>query len=98
MQTYGRFLFEFLDQFFSGFKDVFNGLVSGVQKTFNIPKYTTIIQSYKTEFSAPEWVLVAVAITALVLVIGIAALLIFLFVKIVYNVYKVIAWKDLIFL
>ena len=81
MQTYGRFLFEFLDQFFSGFKDVFNGLVSGVQKTFNIPKYTTIIQSYKTEFSAPEWVLVAVAITALVLVIGIAALLIFLFVK-----------------
>ena len=81
METYARFLFDFLDQFFSGFKDVFSGFFSGIQKTFNIGKYNEIIQYYKTDFSISEWVLVALAITALVFVIGVVALLIILFVK-----------------
>ena len=81
METYGRFLFEFLDQFFSGFKDIFLGFFSGIQKIFNIGKYNEIIQYYKNDFSASEWVLVALAITSLVLLIGIITILIVLFVR-----------------
>ena len=51
METYGRFLFEFLNQFFSGFKEIFSGLISGIQKIFNIGGYTEIIQYYKNDFS-----------------------------------------------
>ena len=60
METYGRFLFEFLDQFFSGFKDIFGGFFSGFQKIFNIGKYKEIVQYYKNDFSVSEWVLVAI--------------------------------------
>ncbi len=76
METYGRFLFEFLNQFFSGFKEIFSGLISGIQKIFNIGGYTEIIQYYKNDFSIPEWVLVALAIFALVFVVGAVAALI----------------------
>ena len=70
METYSRFLFEFLNQFFSGFKEIFSGLISGIQKIFNIGGYTEIIQYYKNDFSMPEWVLVAIAILAVVFVVG----------------------------
>ena len=30
METYGRFLYEFLNQFFSGFKEMFVGLWNGI--------------------------------------------------------------------
>ena len=76
METYGRFLYEFLDQFFSGFKDIFSGLFTGIQKIFNIGKYNDIIQYYKNDFSMPEWVLVAVAITSLVLIVALRSSLI----------------------
>ena len=76
METYGRFLFEFLNQFFSGFKEIFSGLISGIQKIFNIGGYTEIIQYYKNDFSMPEWTLVALAIFALVFVVGAVAALI----------------------
>ena len=81
METYGRFLFEFLDQFFSGFKDIFEGFFSGFQKIFNIERYKEIVQYYKNDFSMPEWVLVAIAIASLILLAAIVALLIFLFIK-----------------
>ena len=81
METYGRFLFEFLDQFFSGFKDIFGGFFSGFQKIFNIGRYKEIVQYYKNDFSMPEWVLVAIAIGSLILLAAIVALLIFLFIK-----------------
>ena len=80
METYGRFLFEFLDQFFSGFKDIFGGFFSGFQKIFNIGRYKEIVQYYKNDFSMPEWVLVAIAIGTLILLAAIVALLIFLFI------------------
>ena len=57
METYGRFLFEFLDQFFSGFKEIFVGLWNGIINIFNIPEYYNIIQHYKEDFSMSEWFL-----------------------------------------
>ena len=81
METYGRFLFEFLNQFFSGFKEIFMGLFSGIQKIFNIPKYNEIIQYYKNDLSIPEWILVALAITVLVAIVGIVAALIIFYIR-----------------
>ena len=88
METYGRFLFEFLEQFFSGFKAIFSGLLTGITSIFNIPKYKDIIDIYKADFSGSEWVLVAMAITAVAAVVGLAALIGFLVVK------KVMKWRS----
>ncbi len=81
METYGRFLYEFLNQFFSGFIDVLKAIFTGMTKTFNIPEYKGIIDHYEKDFSVSEWILVGLAITALAAVIGIIILLIVLFWK-----------------
>ena len=81
METYARFLYEFLQQFFSGFGDMIGGIFSGVQKTFNVVKYKEIIEFYKNDFSIAEWILVAIAILAVVSVVGIISALVILFVK-----------------
>ena len=78
METYLRFLFEFLNQFFSGFKEIFTGLWNGIKKICNIGEYTEIIQYYKNDFSIPEWILVAVAIIAVVFVVAAVIALILL--------------------
>ena len=49
METYSRFLFEFLDQFFSGFKEIFVGLWNGIINIFNIPEYYSIIKDYQDD-------------------------------------------------
>lgn len=70
METYGRFLFEFLEQFFSGFKDIFVGLWNGIISIFNIPEYYNIISNYHNDFSVSEWFLTGLAIIALLVVVG----------------------------
>ena len=54
METYGRFLFEFLHQFFSGFGEIFGGLWKGILNIFNIPEYYYIIQNYANDFKVSE--------------------------------------------
>ena len=88
METYGRFLFEFLNQFFSGFKEIFVGLWNGIINIFNIPEYYNIIEHYKQDFSMSEWVLTGLAIIALLVVIGSAVGLIVFFVK------KQVKWRK----
>ena len=62
MDTFLRFLYEFLSQIFNGFKYIFNGIVKGFKSAFNIPEYVRIVGEYKNDFSIPEWLLVAIAI------------------------------------
>ena len=81
METYGRFLFEFLNQFFSGFKEIIVGLWNGIINIFNIPEYYNIIQHYKSDFSISEWFLTGLAIIAILVVVGTAVVIIALFVK-----------------
>lgn len=79
METYGRFLFEFLHQFFSGFGEIFKGLWNGLKNIFNIPEYYNLIQHYKQDFSMSEWFLTGLAVIALLFIIGTAiGLVIFL--------------------
>ena len=70
METYGRFLFEFLHQFFSGFGEIFGGLWRGILNIFNIPEYYYIIQHYANDFQKSEWLLTGLAIICMVIVVG----------------------------
>lgn len=70
METYGRFLFEFLHQFFSGFGEIFGGLWKGIVNIFNIPEYYYIIQQYANDFKMSEWLLTGIAIICMLIVIG----------------------------
>ena len=69
METYGRFLFEFLDQFFSGFKDIFIAIFNCIKNVFNFPEYFRLIQQYSSDFGIAEWMLTGLAILALSIVI-----------------------------
>ena len=70
METYGRFLFEFLSQFFSGFQEILGGLWNGIVNIFNIPRYWGIIQNYANDFNVSEWFLTGLAIICMVIVLG----------------------------
>ena len=81
MDTFTRFLYEFLSQFFLGIKTIFIGLVEGVKTIFSVNTYVKIIEQYKQDFTGPEWVLVAVGILMLVLIIAIVAAIIIILVR-----------------
>ncbi len=79
MDTFFRFLYEFLSQFFSGFIAFFKGIKTGLINMFNIPEYVAIVGFYKDDFSTPEWILVSLAIICIVaIVFGIGFLIYFL--------------------
>ena len=81
MDTFTRFLYEFLSQFFLGVKTIFIGLVEGIKTICSVNTYIKIIENYKQDFSGPEWVLVAVGIGMLLAVVGIIAAIIIMLVK-----------------
>ena len=62
MDTFLRFLYEFLSQFFDGIKFIAKGIFYGFKSIFNIPAYIRVVNDYKEDFTIPEWLLVAVAI------------------------------------
>ena len=62
MNTFLRFLYEFLSQFFDGVKFILKGIYEGFKSIFNIPAYIRVVNEYKADFTIPEWLLVAVAI------------------------------------
>ena len=77
MGTYTRFLYEFLAQFFAGLITILGGIGKGIGQLFNIPGYAKIIDHYKNDFSMAEWVLVVLAVIAVVVVVGMGFALIF---------------------
>ena len=83
MDTFFRFLYEFLSQFFNGVLDILMGFVNGFGKMFNIKQYISIIDFYKKDFSGPEWLFVVLAIVLLLaLFVGVGFLVYFLIRKI----------------
>lgn len=79
METFLRFLYEFLGQFFKGFILVFNAIIEGIKSLFDFSSYLEILNFYKEDFSGPEWLFVALVIIILVLiVVGIGVLIFFL--------------------
>lgn len=81
MDTFTRFLYEFLSQFFLGIKTIFIGLIEGIKSIFSVNTYIKIIENYKQDFSGPEWVLVAVGIAMLAAVVAIIVTIIVILIK-----------------
>ena len=81
METFLRFLYEFLGQFFKGFILVFNAIIEGVKSLFDFSSYLEILNFYKKDFSGPEWLFVTLVIIILVLIVAGIFLLIFFFVR-----------------
>lgn len=75
MDTFIRFLFEFMSVFFSGIGMIFKGIIKGIVQIFSIGDYAYVVQFYKNDFNIGEWVL---AILAIVVMIVILALILFL--------------------
>jgi hypothetical protein len=53
MDTYIRFLYEFLSVFFSGLGMIFGGIVNGFIQMFNPKNYIYTIEFYKNDFNIP---------------------------------------------
>jgi len=81
MQTFLKFFYEVLSQFFSGFLAILDGFVNGFAKIFNFKGYINIANSYKNDFNMGEWVLFAIAILLMVIIIGLIVLLIVFIVR-----------------
>ncbi len=81
MQTFLKFFYEVLSQFFSGLLAILDGFVNGFAKIFNFKGYINIANSYKNDFNMGEWVLFAIAILLMVIIIGLIVLLIVFIVR-----------------
>ena len=76
MNTFTRFLYEFLSQFLSGFIIFFKGIVKGAASMFKIKAYISIINDYKQDFNGPEWLMVGIAILIVVVITALIVILI----------------------
>ena len=65
-----RFLFDFMNQLFSGIISIVMGIVNGIIKIFDFKAYFNIVKDYSIEFSTGQWVLVAVSILIVIALLG----------------------------
>ncbi len=81
MNTFFRFLYEFLLQFFKGFITIIKGIINGVKELFTISNYIKVINFYKDDFSGPEWLFVALAILMVIALTFFIVFLVYLIIK-----------------
>lgn len=81
METFFRFLYEFLAIFFGGLIYIFKSIGVGIVKVFNVGSYISIINFYKKDFTGFEWFLVALTFFLVLALIFLIGFLIFLLVR-----------------
>ena len=81
MDTFLRFLYEFLGQFFEGFILVFKAIIAGIGSIFNFRAYLDILNFYKEDFNGPEWLFVGLVIIILLFIIAGIGLIIFFLIR-----------------
>ncbi len=81
MNTFVRFLYEFMSVFFSGIAMIFMGFFNGIIQMFNVSEYLYLIQFYKKDLGIGEWILVVIAIIVLVVLLGLIVLLIYFVIR-----------------
>ena len=81
MDTFLRFLYEILNQFFSGIIMVVKSIFLGIKSMFNIPEYIKLITFYKDDFNLPEWILVVISIICLLIIVGAIFALIYFIIR-----------------
>ena len=70
MNTYIRFLFEFMSVFFSGIGKIIGGFIGGIIQMFNFSEYAYVIEFYRGDLKTSEWVLVVIAVIILLILLG----------------------------
>ena len=81
MDTFVRFLYEFVNQTVSGILMIFKGLIDGIKQMFNIKQYTEVIRNYYADFSAPEWVMAILSIIFVMVFLGLIVFLVLFLVR-----------------
>ena len=81
METFTKFLYDFLSQFFGGVITILNGFVKGFGQIFNLNGYKEVINLYKGDLSMPEWALTILSIGLMLVVVGMFFLLIYLIIR-----------------
>ena len=81
METFTKFLYEFLSQIFLGFSSMLKGFTTGISQIFDIKIYQDMLATYKSDFSMPEWVLVVISILFVAIFIGLIIALIYLLIR-----------------
>ena len=81
MDTFVRFLYEFINQTVSGILMIFKGLIDGIKQMFNIKQYMEVFRNYYADFSAPEWVMAVLSILFVVIFLGLIVFLVLFIVK-----------------
>ena len=81
MDTFVRFLFEFMSVFFSGIGMIFSGIFNGIVQIFNISEYLYVIEFYRKDFNMSEWILVVIAVLVLIIILALIILLVCFFIK-----------------
>ena len=69
MDTFMKFLYDFLAQFFGGVMKGVSGVFNGIIQMFNIGAYVKILEYYEGDIKGGEWVLVALAVIILIIIL-----------------------------
>lgn len=81
MDTYVRFLYEFLDQLFGGVVYAIKDFFLGILQMFDVRAYANLVKHYSTDFSGGEWFLVVVAIILTMLLLALFIFCIYFLVR-----------------
>ena len=81
MNTFLRFLYEFLSQFFRGVQFIIEGLFKGFVTMFNFGEYLRVINDYKNDFTMPEWILVGIAVLITLAVLSLIIFVVYFLVR-----------------
>lgn len=81
METFLKFLYEFLSQFFSGFGIIAVGIFNGIKQLFNFNAYISIVKFYQKDLNGPEWLLVGIAIFVVGLFLALIIFIIYMLLR-----------------
>ena len=94
MDTFLRFLYEFLMQFFGGVELILMGFINGIKQVFNIKNYIKVVNFYKEDFNGPEWVFVVIAIIILIIILALIVFVGYLIIKKLIRVRKTMVEQE----
>ncbi len=81
MDTYVRFLYEFLDQLFGGVVEAVKDFFLGILQMFDVRAYASLIKNYSADFTGGEWFLVVIAIICTMLLLALFIFCIYFLVR-----------------
>ena len=81
METFTKFLYDFLSQFFGGVITILKGFGKGFSQIFNFQGYKETILKYKGDLSMPEWALTVMSVGLMIFIVGMFFALIYLVIR-----------------